>query len=41
MRDGYDGRRGGIAGGSGARGNIRFDELVAADNKEAANEQEL
>ncbi|GFH62085.1 hypothetical protein CTEN210_18561 [Chaetoceros tenuissimus] len=36
MRDGYDGRRGGIAGGSGARGNIRFDELVAADNKEAA-----
>lgn len=37
MRDGYDGKRGGIAGGVGtARGNLRFDELVAADNRESA-----
>ena len=37
MRDGYDGKRGGIAGGAGtARGNLRFDQLVAADNKEDA-----
>jgi hypothetical protein len=38
MRDGYDGRRGGIAGGGGfgARGVHRFDELVAADNREDA-----
>ena len=37
MRDGYDGRRGGIAsGGFGARGVHRFDELVAADNREDA-----
>jgi len=32
MRDGYDGRRGGIAAG-GARGVHRFDELVAADDR--------
>jgi hypothetical protein len=37
MREGYDGRRGGIAGGGmGARGNLRFDQLVAADNREDA-----
>jgi hypothetical protein len=37
MRDGYDGRRGGIAGGgAGARGVHRFDQLVAADNREDA-----
>ena len=37
MRDGYDGRRGGIAGGGvGARGMHRFDQLVAADNREDA-----
>jgi len=37
MRDGYDGRRGGIAGaGVGARGMHRFDQLVAADNREDA-----
>jgi hypothetical protein len=37
MRDGYDGRRGGIAGnGVGARGIHRFDQLVAADNREDA-----
>jgi hypothetical protein len=37
MRDGYDGRRGGIAGGgAGARGIHRFDQLVAADNREDA-----
>jgi hypothetical protein len=37
MRDGYDGRRGGIAGGGvGARGIHRFDELVAADNRDDA-----
>ncbi|GKY94392.1 hypothetical protein MPSEU_000405200 [Mayamaea pseudoterrestris] len=37
MRDGYDGRRGGIAvGGAGARGMHRFDQLVAADNREDA-----
>jgi len=46
MRDGYDGRRGGIAG-NGARGLHRFDQLVAADDKESAkrlgilNEDEL
>ena len=36
MRDGYDGRRGGVAGGVGARGMHRFDQLVAADNREDA-----
>jgi hypothetical protein len=37
MRDGLDGRRGGIAtGGAGARGMHRFDQLVAADNRESA-----
>merc|ERR1711862_563482 len=37
MRDGYDGRRGGIAGGgAGARGVHRFDQLVAADNRKDA-----
>jgi len=36
MRDGYDGRRGGIASGNAARGTIRFDELVAADNRDDA-----
>mmetsp|Transcript_23085 Transcript_23085/g.34080 ORF Transcript_23085/g.34080 Transcript_23085/m.34080 type:complete len:1330 (+) Transcript_23085:111-4100(+) len=37
MRDGYDGRRGGIAsGGAGARGMHRFDQLVAADNRQDA-----
>ena len=36
MREGYDGKRGGIAGGSSARGNLRFDQLVAADNKDDA-----
>jgi len=37
MREGYDGRRGGIAGGGvGARGVHRFDQLVAADNREDA-----
>jgi len=37
MREGYDGRRGGIAGsGVGARGMHRFDQLVAADNREDA-----
>lgn len=35
MRDGYDGRRGGIASGT-ARGNHRFDQLVATDNREDA-----
>lgn len=35
MRDGYDGRRGGIASG-GARGVHRFDELVAADDRNEA-----
>ena len=35
MRDGYDGRRGGIASGGG-RGMHRFDQLVAADNREDA-----
>ena len=35
MREGYDGRRGGVAGGS-ARGNLRFDQLVAADSREDA-----
>ena len=34
MREGYDGRRGGIASGvGGARGTLRFDQLVAADNR--------
>ena len=37
MREGYDGRRGGIASGiGGARGIHRFDQLVAADNREDA-----
>jgi hypothetical protein len=37
MREGYDGRRGGIASGAGgARGTLRFDQLVAADNREGA-----
>lgn len=36
MREGYDGRRGGIASGAGARGMHRFDQLVAADNREDA-----
>ncbi|KAL3785044.1 hypothetical protein ACHAWO_008572 [Cyclotella atomus] len=36
MREGYDGRRGGIASGAGARGIYRFDQLVAADNREDA-----
>jgi hypothetical protein len=36
-REGHDGRRGGIAGGSsGARGLHGFDQLVAPDNREAA-----
>ena len=39
MREGYDGRRGGIAGGgAGARGMHRFDQLVAADNREGAKQ---
>jgi hypothetical protein len=39
MRDGYDGRRGGIAGATGgARGFHRFDQLVAADNREDAKQ---
>ena len=37
MREGYDGRRGGIASGvGGARGMHRFDQLVAADNRDDA-----
>ncbi len=37
MREGYDGRRGGIASGvGGARGTLRFDQLVAADNRDDA-----
>eukprot|EP00980_Cylindrotheca_fusiformis_P013338 scaffold3399_cov117-Cylindrotheca_fusiformis.AAC.8 len=37
MREGYDGRRGGIAGSSGgARGVFDFNKLVAADNREDA-----
>jgi len=36
MREGYDGKRGGIADGAGARGNLRFDQLVSADNKDDA-----
>jgi len=37
MREGYDGRRGGIAGGGGtARGVHRFEQLVAADNRQDA-----
>jgi hypothetical protein len=36
LRNGYDGRRGGIAAATGARGIHRFDQLVAADNKEDA-----
>lgn len=36
VRDGFDGRRGLIAGGGAARGLHRFDELVAADNREEA-----
>ncbi|KAG7359207.1 hypothetical protein IV203_015796 [Nitzschia inconspicua] len=35
-REGHDGRRGGIAGGSGARGLHGFDQLVAPDNREDA-----
>ena len=35
MREGYDGRRGGIGSGN-ARGNHRFDQLVAADNRSDA-----
>jgi len=35
MRDGYDGRRGGIASG-GARGVHRFEEVVAADDRNEA-----
>ncbi len=36
IREGYDGKRGGVAGGSSKRGNLRFDQLVAADNKDDA-----
>ena len=36
IREGYDGRRGGIAGGGTARGNHRFDQLVSADNRDDA-----
>ena len=36
IREGYDGRRGGVAGGASKRGNLRFDQLVAADNKDDA-----
>lgn len=37
MRDGYDGRRGGIVNSSSeARGQYRFDQLIAADNRESA-----
>jgi hypothetical protein len=36
IREGYDGKRGGVAGGSSKRGNLRFDQLVAADNKNDA-----
>jgi len=37
MREGYDGRREGIVGGVGlARGNHRFDQLVAAENRDDA-----
>ena len=36
MRDGFDGRRGGIATSAGARGTLRFDQLVAADGREGA-----
>jgi hypothetical protein len=36
MREGYDGRRGGITGGGTSRGLHRFDQLVAADNREDA-----
>jgi len=35
MRDGYDGRRGGIASGN-ARGVHRFDQLISADHKDEA-----
>lgn len=35
MREGYDGRRGNITSGE-ARGLHRFDQLVAADNREGA-----
>jgi len=35
VREGFDGRRGGIAS-HGARGTLRFDQLVAADNREDA-----
>ncbi len=33
IREGYDGKRGGVAGGSSMRGNLRYDQLVAADNR--------
>ncbi len=36
IREGYDGKRGGVAGGGSRRGNLRFDQLVAADNKNDA-----
>lgn len=36
MKDGYDGRRGGIVGSAGARGTVRFDQLVAAEGREDA-----
>ena len=36
IREGYDGRRGGVAGGNNRRGNLRFDQLVAADNRSDA-----
>lgn len=36
MREGYDGRRGGIAAGGVSRGLHRFEDLVAADNREDA-----
>jgi len=35
MRDGYDGRRGGVGGGS-ARGIYRFDQITAAGNRRDA-----
>ena len=41
MREGYDGRRGGIGSGMGARGVHRFDQLTAADNREEAKRNGL